>query len=58
MSFFILGQEQLKSKKLEDNVRKIDAEIKKTDMLLYQMIPKSVADNLRAGAPTISTCEV
>ena len=37
---------------------KLDAEMKRTDSLLYQMIPKPVADRLRRGEPAISTCEV
>ena len=31
-----------KSKALEESMRKLDAEMKKTDLLLYQMIPKKV----------------
>lgn len=37
---------------------KLDAEMKRTDTLLYQMIPKQVADRLRRGEPAITTCEV
>ena len=51
-------QEQLKSKRLEDSMFRLDAEMRKTDQLLYQMIPKSVADRLRSGEPSVSTCEV
>ncbi|XP_046748262.1 soluble guanylate cyclase 88E isoform X4 [Diprion similis] len=53
-----LDQEQLKSKKLEESMRKLDAEMKRTDELLYQMIPKQVADRLRNGESPIDTCEV
>ncbi|XP_013410650.1 soluble guanylate cyclase 88E isoform X3 [Lingula anatina] len=53
-----LDQEQQKNKKLEETMRKLDAEMKKTDSLLYQMIPKSVADRLRKGEPAMNTCEV
>ena len=53
-----LFQEQTKSKKLEDSIRKLDQEMKRTDQLLYQMIPKQVADRLRSGEPSVSTCEV
>lgn len=54
----LLDQEQMKSKKLEESMKKLDAEMRKTDQLLYQMIPKSVADRLRSGEPSVSTCEV
>ncbi|KAF6018282.1 hypothetical protein EB796_023412 [Bugula neritina] len=54
----LLDQEQTKSKKLEESMRKLDIEIKRTDQLLYQMIPKSVANRLRAGEPSVNTCEV
>ena len=30
----------------------------RTDELLYQMIPKSVADRLRKGESAMSTCQV
>ena len=48
----------MKSKRLEESMKKLDVEMKKTDQLLYQMIPKSVADRLRSGEPSVSTCEV
>ncbi|XP_048511363.1 soluble guanylate cyclase 88E isoform X2 [Athalia rosae] len=53
-----LDQEQLKSKKLEESMRRLDAEMKRTDELLYQMIPKQVADRLRNGESPIDTCEM
>lgn len=53
-----LDQEQQKSKKLEESMRKLDEEMKRTDDLLYQMIPKQVADRLRRGENPIDTCEV
>lgn len=53
-----LDQEQQKSKKLEESMRKLDDEMKRTDELLYQMIPKQVADRLRRGENPIDTCEV
>ena len=31
-------------------LRKLDEVIKKTDQLLYQMIPKAVAERLRSGS--------
>ncbi|GJQ65681.1 hypothetical protein Trydic_g7767 [Trypoxylus dichotomus] len=53
-----LDQEQQKSKKLEESMRRLDEEMKRTDELLYQMIPKQVADRLRAGENAINTCEM
>ncbi|KAF7287212.1 hypothetical protein GWI33_002033 [Rhynchophorus ferrugineus] len=53
-----LDQEQQKSKKLEESMKKLDEEMKRTDELLYQMIPKQVADRLRKGENPIDTCEM
>ncbi|KAK9679063.1 Adenylate and Guanylate cyclase catalytic domain, partial [Popillia japonica] len=53
-----LDQEQQKSKKLEESMKRLDEEMKRTDELLYQMIPKQVADRLRAGENAITTCEM
>ncbi|KRT78882.1 Adenylate and Guanylate cyclase, partial [Oryctes borbonicus] len=53
-----LDQEQQKSKKLEESMRRLDEEMKRTDELLYQMIPRQVADRLRAGENAINTCEM
>lgn len=53
-----LDQEQHKSKKLEESMKKLDDEMKRTDELLYQMIPKQVADRLRKGENSVQTCEV
>lgn len=53
-----LDQEQQKSKKLEESMRQLDEEKKRTDELLYQMIPKQVANRLRAGENPIDTCQV
>lgn len=39
-------------------MRKLDEEMRRTDELLYQMIPKQVADRLRRGENPIDTCEV
>ena len=53
-----LDQEQQKSQKLEESMRKLDDEMKRTDELLYQMIPKMVADRLRNGENPVDTCQV
>jgi guanylate cyclase len=39
-------------------MKKLDAEMKKTDLLLYQMIPKKIADRLRNGEKAANLCEV
>lgn len=39
-------------------MKRLDEERKRTDQLLYQMIPKPIADRLRKGDSPISTCEV
>ncbi|CAF1102878.1 unnamed protein product [Rotaria sp. Silwood1] len=52
-----LDQEKQKSKALEDSMRKLDVEMKKTDLLLYQMIPKKIADRLRSGEKAANLCE-
>lgn len=53
-----LDQEQQKSAQLEESMKKLDQEMKRTDSLLYQMIPRQVADKLRRGEPATSTCEI
>ncbi|XP_064482447.1 soluble guanylate cyclase 88E-like isoform X2 [Ornithodoros turicata] len=52
-----LDQELQKSKQLEDSMRKLDNEMRRTDELLYQMIPKVVADQLRTGETAVNTCQ-
>ena len=39
-------------------MKELDIEKRRTDSLLYQMIPRMVADRLRQGEPALSTCEV
>ncbi|KAL8609067.1 hypothetical protein ACOMHN_033660 [Nucella lapillus] len=53
-----LDQEQEKSRLLGESMKKLDDEMKRTDALLYQMIPKPVADRLRRGEPSVATCQV
>jgi Heme NO binding associated len=36
----------------------LDEEMRRTDQLLYQMIPRQIADRLRAGEPALDTCQV
>lgn len=47
-----------RSEELEMSYALLDRWKNKTDELLYSMIPKTVADRLRAGATPMSTCEV
>lgn len=43
---------------LEQNYVLLDKWKRRGDDLLYSMIPKTVADRLRAGHSPLSTCEV
>lgn len=43
---------------LESNYALLDKWKRRGDDLLYSMIPKTVADRLRAGHSPLSTCEV
>ncbi len=53
-----LDLEKTKSKALEESMKKLDTESKRTDQLLYQMIPKKISDRLRSGEPVMNLCEV
>jgi guanylate cyclase len=53
-----LDLEKTKSKALEESMKKLDVESKRTDQLLYQMIPQKIADRLRSGEPVMNLCEV
>ena len=53
-----LNEEKQRTKSLEDNMKRLDDEIKKADNLLYRLLPKSIAERLRKGEPTINLCEV
>ncbi|KAK3701101.1 hypothetical protein QZH41_015884 [Actinostola sp. cb2023] len=46
-----------KCKILEENLIKLDEERKRSDELLYRMMPKPIADRLKNGAKAIDTCE-
>lgn len=41
-----LDQEQQKSRKLVESMKKLDEEMRRTDELLYQMIPKQVIQGI------------
>ncbi|XP_073994691.1 soluble guanylate cyclase 88E-like [Rhodnius prolixus] len=52
-----LEQEQEKTMKLEDSLARLSEERRRTDQLLYQMIPESIADTLRKGLSPMKTCK-
>ncbi|CAB4059752.1 E4.6.1.2 [Lepeophtheirus salmonis] len=52
-----LNSLEAKSKILNSQLTSLDAIKKKTDSLVYQMIPKSVATRLRNGEGSMNTCE-
>ena len=47
-----------KTKEMEASMKKLDEEMKRSDELLSQMIPKSVADKVKSGLNPVETCEV
>lgn len=47
-----------RSAELEQNYKLLDTWKRRGDDLLYSMIPKTVADRLRAGHSSLNTCEV
>ncbi|OQV13826.1 Soluble guanylate cyclase 88E [Hypsibius exemplaris] len=53
-----LDQEQQKSQILEDSMMRLDQERHRAAELLYQMIPRQIADQLRNGVPAEDTWQV
>ena len=49
---------QQKTKEMQESMKLLDVEMKRSDELLSQMIPKSVSDKIKAGANAVDTCEV
>ena len=43
---------------MQESMKLLDVEMKRSDELLSQMIPKSVSDKIKAGANAVDTCEV
>ena len=43
---------------MEVTMKQVDEEMKRSDELLSQMIPKSVASKLSKGLSPVDTCEV
>ena len=53
-----LTAEVEKTKLMEESMVKLDHEMKRSDELLSQMMPKSVAQKIKEGASAVDTCEV
>uniref|UniRef100_A0A1I8HYB2 guanylate cyclase n=1 Tax=Macrostomum lignano TaxID=282301 RepID=A0A1I8HYB2_9PLAT len=51
-----LQQQEEKSKRFQEALKKLDEERKRSDELLYQMIPKQVADKIRTDGSSANTC--
>ncbi len=47
-----------KTRLMEESMKKLDEEMKRSDELLAQMIPKQVVDKVKSGLNPIETCEV
>merc|ERR1712123_531973 len=53
-----LDSEMEKTKLMEESMGKLDIEMKRSDELLSQMMPKSVAQKIKDGASAVETCEI
>uniref|UniRef100_A0A1I7TCM3 guanylate cyclase n=1 Tax=Caenorhabditis tropicalis TaxID=1561998 RepID=A0A1I7TCM3_9PELO len=53
----LLHQEAQKSRNMRENMNRLKKERRRTDKLLYQMLPKSVANLLRNGESAVACCE-
>ncbi|GMR60628.1 hypothetical protein PMAYCL1PPCAC_30823, partial [Pristionchus mayeri] len=53
----LLHQESVKRQNMIDNMKKLKNERKRTDKLLYQLLPRTVADSLRKGESAVACCE-
>ena len=47
-----------KTKLMEESMKQLDEEMRRSDELLSQMIPKQVAEKVKSGANPVDTCEV
>lgn len=43
---------------MEENIEKLAIERKRSEELLYRMMPKAIADRLKLGGKAVETCEV
>ena len=53
-----LEAENEKTAQMQEAMKKVDIEMKRSDELLAQMIPKAVADKVKKGLNPVDTCEV
>ncbi|TRY74542.1 hypothetical protein TCAL_16825 [Tigriopus californicus] len=53
-----LEAEMEKTKEMESSMKRLDEEMRRSDDLLSQMIPKSVAEKVKTGLNPVETCEV
>ena len=53
-----LESEVEKTKLMEESMAMLDQEMRRSDELLAQMMPKSVAQKIKDGASAVDTCEV
>merc|ERR1712227_73806 len=53
-----LSAEVEKTKAMEESMVKLDHEMRRSDELLSQMMPKSVAMKIKDGASAVDTCEI
>ena len=47
-----------KTRLMEESMKQLDEEMRRSDELLAQMIPKQVAEKVKSGANPVDTCEV
>ena len=53
-----MSAEVEKTKAMEESMVKLDTEMRRSDELLSQMMPKSVAQKIKEGASAVETCEI
>ena len=53
-----LNAEVEKTKAMEESMARLDTEMRRSDELLSQMMPKSVALKIKDGASAVDTCEI
>ena len=53
-----LSAEMDKTQAMEASMVKLDHEMRRSDELLSQMMPKSVAQKIKEGASAVETCEI
>ena len=53
-----LGNAELRATQLNNQIKKLDEVMARTEELLFQMIPKTIAERLKKGETYMETCEV